>query len=57
VTGDGIEEFFKAVDASRGEYERYADKRHFRNTISFAAGNTFQNSSGHGLLEINLCKI
>lgn len=25
VTGDGIDEFFEAVDASRGEYERYVN--------------------------------
>ena len=26
VTGNGIEEFFEAVDASREEYERYVNR-------------------------------
>lgn len=57
VTGDGIKEFFEAVDASREEYERYVNRWHSRNALSSAAGSTFQNLSGHGRREINLYKI
>ena len=41
VAGDGIKEFFEAVDASREEYERYVNAGYSYNMFSFAAGNTF----------------
>ena len=53
VTGNGITEFFEAVDASREEYERYANTEYGSNAFSYATGNTFQSSSAHGRLGIN----
>ena len=48
VTGNGIEEFFEAVDASREEYERYANGRSNYNAFLSAAGTISQSLSGRG---------
>ena len=53
MTGDGIEDFFKAVDASREEYERRVNRGPGYDVFSHAAGNTSQSLSGHGRLGIN----
>lgn len=41
VTGDGIKEFFEAVDTSREEYERYVNKWYGCNVLSQAAREYF----------------
>lgn len=56
VTGDGIKEFFEAVDASREEYERYVNSIS-GDTFSCTAGSTFQNLSGRERLGINPYKM
>lgn len=57
MTGNGIKEFFEAVDASREEYERYVNTGYGCNMFSCAAGNTFQSLSGHGRQGIDPYKI
>jgi hypothetical protein len=57
VTGDGVKEFFEAVEASRDEYEKYAVRSYMTTAHQPTPGNTFQSSNEPALREINRSKV
>jgi hypothetical protein len=58
VTGDGVKEFFEAIDASREEYERYVSAGFATRDVSTenSLGNIFLNLSERGSKENKPCR-